>query len=333
MSAHTPAPAPARALVTGGAGFIGSHLVRALLARGAAVRVLDNLATGRRSNLPGDARLELTAADVRDLAACRDACRDCDVVFHLAALGSVPRSLERPSETLEVNVQGTANVLTAAREAGILRVVYASSSSVYGNSEAPVKREGEEGVPLSPYAVSKAIDEQLAALYARCYGLQPIGLRFFNVYGPRQDPSGPYAAVIPRFAAAVLAGLPATIFGDGEQSRDFTFVGDAVAASLAAAVAPTEASGRAYNVGVGEGTSVNALERRVRTLLGGGPEPRFADERPGDVRRSLASTENAAMALGFTPAIDLETGLEATLAHYRETTTPVAIGRGAEVLA
>jgi nucleoside-diphosphate-sugar epimerase len=312
------ASAPARALVTGGAGFIGSHLVRALLARGARVRVLDDLSTGSRANLDVAPALELVTADIRDLSACHEACRGVDVVFHLAALGSVPRSIERPADSIDVNVRGTANVFTAARDAGITRLVYASSSSVYGDSEATVKVEGQEGRALSPYAASKAMDETLAAVFARCYALEPVGLRFFNVYGPRQDPNGPYAAVVPRFFDALLAGRPATIYGDGEQSRDFTYVGDAVAALLAAAVAPPAACGRAYNVGAGNSTTVRELERQIRALVGGGPEPVFLPARLGDVRRSLASTEQAQQMLGFTPAITLSAGLEATLAHYRE---------------
>ncbi len=321
-AANTPTP-HARALVTGGAGFIGSHLVRALLARGAEVRVLDDLSTGSRANLEEDPRLELVTADIRDLSACGDACRGVDVVFHLAALGSVPRSIERPADSFDVNVRGTANVFTAARDAGIVRVVYASSSSVYGDSDETVKREGEEGAPLSPYAASKAMDEGLAAVFARCYALQPVGLRFFNVYGPRQDPNGPYAAVVPRFFAALLAGSPATIYGDGEQSRDFTYVGDAVAALLAAAVAPPAACGRAYNVGAGHSTTVRELERQIRGLLGGGPEPVLLPARLGDVRHSLAATDAARAMLGFTPAITLAAGLEATLAHYRDQLAPV----------
>lgn len=313
-----PRAAPAHALVTGGAGFIGSHLVRTLLARGTAVRVLDDFTTGARANLPPDApRLEVVEGDIRELDACHDACAGVDVVFHLAALGSVPGSIERPAETIDVNVRGTANVFAAARDAGLRRLVYASSSSVYGDSTADVKREGEEGRPLSPYAASKVMNEELAAVFARCYPMEPVGVRFFNVYGARQDPHGPYAAVVPRLVSALLAGEPGTIHGDGEQSRDFTYVGDAVAALLAAAAAPATAAGRAFNVGAGHRTTVNELERTIRGLVGGGPAPIHVAERPGDVKHSLASTALARELLGFAPATDLATGLQATLAHYR----------------
>ncbi|MFP5287555.1 MAG: NAD-dependent epimerase/dehydratase family protein, partial [Thermoanaerobaculia bacterium] len=230
-------------LVTGGAGFIGSHLVDALVARGARVRVLDDLSTGRRENLQ-DA--ELIEGDIRNPEICRAACEGVEYVFHQAALGSVPRSLIDPGASIAVNVTGTANVFAAAREAR--RVIYASSSSVYGDGETVVKREGEEGRPLSPYAASKAMGEELAEVFGRCYGQELIGLRYFNVYGPRQSPDGPYAAVVPRLFQACREGEAPVIHGDGEQSRDFTWVGDAVLANLLAAGAPPEACGRAYNV-------------------------------------------------------------------------------------
>ena len=308
-------------LVTGGAGFIGSHLVDRLLAAGAAVRVLDDFSTGRAENLAeAEDRIELVRGDLRDLAACRRACRGVRYVFHQAALGSVPRSFADPAATLGVNTGGTANLFTAAHEAGVARVVYASSSSVYGDSPALPKREGQEGLPLSPYAQSKALGEQLAGMFARCFGLQSIGLRYFNVYGPRQDPDGPYAAVIPRFFRACLAGAAPVVHGDGAQSRDFTYVSDVVAANLLAAGAPAEACGRAYNVAAGQRITVLELAETICRLAGavGGegneaPAPLFAPARPGDVRHSLADLGDIRRALGYAPQVALAEGLKRCL--------------------
>lgn len=306
-----------RVLVTGGAGFIGSHLVDALVSRGAAVRALDNLVNGRRENLAHQmGNIEFLEADVRDAEACRGACRGATYVFHEAALGSVPRSLADPATTLAVNVSGTANVFAAARDASVSRVIYASSSSVYGDSEALPKREGDEGRPLSPYALSKRMNEQLADVFARCFGLELIGLRYFNVYGPRQDPEGPYAAVLPRFFKASFAGQAPVIFGDGEQSRDFTFVSDAVNANLLAAGAPPKACGRAYNVAGGRRTTINDLARAVREAVEGAPEPKHEAERPGDVRHSVADGSLSKRVLGYAPEVELAQGLARASRHY-----------------
>lgn len=314
-------------LVTGGAGFIGSHLVDALLDHGARVRVLDDLSTGRRENLAdamahGAGRVELLEDDLRDPAACHRACAGVDLVFHQGALGSVPRSMEDPGTTIAVNVSGTANLFAAARDAGVRRVVYASSSSVYGDSTVLPKREGEEGRPLSPYALSKAMDEELAQVFADCFGLELVGLRYFNVYGPRQDPSGPYAAVVPRFFQAALAGDAPTIHGDGLQSRDFTFVADAVAANLLAAGAPAKASGHAFNVAAGRSATVLELAAAIRELVPGALKPEHGPPRPGDVRHSEAATEKARDALGFTAEVELREGLRRSLVHYRATAGP-----------
>jgi nucleoside-diphosphate-sugar epimerase len=305
-------------LVTGGAGFIGSHLVDALLERRARVRVLDDLSSGRRENLAAaGSAVEFLAGDVRDVGACVDACRGARYVFHQAARGSVPRSLEDPATTVAVNVAGTANLFAAARDAGVARVVYASSSSVYGDSEALPKREGEEGRCLSPYALSKRIDEELAEHFQRVFGLEVVGLRYFNVYGPRQSPEGPYAAVIPRFFAAALAGEAMEIHGDGEQTRDFTWIGDAVAANLLAAAAPLAACGQAFNVGGGQTISVNRLAAAVAAAVGGATAPpRRVAPRPGDPRHSLADLARARAALGYQPAVGIEEGLERTRAFY-----------------
>jgi nucleoside-diphosphate-sugar epimerase len=318
-------------LVTGGAGFIGSNLVDRLVAAGHRVRVLDDFSTGRRENLAHHAgRVEVVVGDLRRSATCVRACRGIELVFHLGALGSVPRSMDDPAESIAVNVSGTANLFAAAAASGrVRRVVYASSSSVYGDSSASPKREGEEGSPLSPYALSKWMDEELGALFSTRFGLETVGLRYFNVYGPRQDPAGAYAAVIPSFFASLVAGHPATIHGDGRQSRDFTWVGDAVAANLAAAAAPAAATGRAYNIGSGESSTLLELEREVRALVGGGPEPRFEPVRPGDVRHSLAATDDAAEALGFRARTSLREGLAASLEYYRR----ICGGAGASVVA
>jgi nucleoside-diphosphate-sugar epimerase len=302
-------------LVTGGAGFIGSHLAEALAARGARVRVLDNLATGSRANLAPlleRGAAELIEGDVRDAEACARACRDVRYVFHQAALGSVPRSIEDPATTIDVNVTGTARVLAAARDAGAARVIYASSSSVYGDSDRLPKREGEEGRPLSPYALSKAMNEELAEVFAAVYGMELIGLRYFNVYGPRQSPDGPYAAVVPLFFAAARDGRRPRIHGDGEQSRDFTYVVDAVEANLLAAGAPAAACGRAYNVAAGRRTTINELAHAVGAAAGVALDPEHGPERPGDVRHSLADSGAAAEALGFRAAVALANGLEQT---------------------
>jgi nucleoside-diphosphate-sugar epimerase len=309
--------APRLALVTGGAGFIGSHLVAALALSGIRVRVLDDLSSGRRENLADtDGDVELRVGDVRSLAEVRSACEGAEVVFHLAAVGSVPRSMKDPAHTLAVNVGGTSNVFAAARECGIRRVVYASSSSVYGDSETLPKREGEEGRPLSPYALSKAMNEELADVFARCYGLETIGLRYFNVYGPRQLPDGPYAAVIPRFFKACLTGASPVIYGDGTQSRDFTFVADAVRANLLAAAAPAGSCGGAYNVAGGRAITVNDLAQAVRAVAGGGGPPRHEPPRAGDVAHSRADLARARAGLGYEPATGFEEGLAASRAWY-----------------
>lgn len=306
-------------LVTGGAGFIGSHLVDELVRRGARVRVFDDFSTGLRRNLDHLAeQVELIEADLRDPEACRRACDGVRLVFHQAALGSVPRSLEDPGRTLAVNVSGTANVFAAARDAGALRVVYASSSSVYGDSAELPKREGKEGEVLSPYAASKRMCEELAEVFGRCFGMELVGLRYFNVYGPRQRPDGPYAAVIPRFVDAALAGRPVLIHGDGEQSRDFTFVADAVRANLLAAGAPASSCGRAYNVAAGRRTTIRHLAELIGKLVGGGPEPVHEEPRPGDVRHSLANLALVSANLGYRPEHDLESGLGETLPAFRE---------------
>jgi nucleoside-diphosphate-sugar epimerase len=303
-------------LVTGGAGFIGSHLVEALVELGSEVRVLDNFATGFRHNLePWLDRLELIEGDIRDRGACQRSCVGAHVVFHQAALGSVPRSLEDPASSIDVNVGGTTNVFMAARDAGIRRVVYASSSSVYGDSPTLPKREGEEGRPLSPYALSKQVNESLAEVFARAYGMTFAGLRYFNVYGPRQNKDGPYAAVIPRFFDAVRAGRAPSIYGDGSQSRDFTFVKDVVTANLLAATVELEGA-HVFNIGAGSTTSVTALAQMIIDISGARVSPAYLAPRPGDVLHSQADTRRANELLGFVPATDLSVGLTQTAKSF-----------------
>jgi nucleoside-diphosphate-sugar epimerase len=306
-------------LVTGGAGFIGSHLVDALLAAGARVRVLDDLSTGDAANLAHVRdRIVFVQGDIRDAATCRKACEGVRYVFHQAALGSVPRSLADPAASIAVNVAGTANVFAAARDAHVQRIVYASSSSVYGDSPEQPRREGAEGRPLSPYALSKRMNEELAETFGRCFEMELVGLRYFNVYGPRQRPDGPYAAVVPRFFHACVAGVSPVIYGDGTQSRDFTFVADAARANVLAALAPASACGRAYNVGSGRSTSVRELLRLVGQAAGACGEPAYEPARSGDVRDSRADLSLVSFNVGYAPEVDLAAGLESAAPAYRE---------------
>ena len=304
-------------LVTGGGGFIGSHLVAWLVADGQPVRVLDSFATGRRENLaPVLANIDLIEGDLRDPAAVRRAVSGVEVVYHQAALPSVPRSIEDPATTFAVNVTGTLNLLLAARDAGCRRVVFASSSSVYGNTRRLPKVEPMTPAPRSPYAVSKLTGEQLCAVFARLYGLETVALRYFNVFGPRQDPASPYAAVIPRFIRALQRGEAPVIHGDGEQTRDFTYVANVVDANLRAATAPG-ATGRVFNVAGGEEISINRVLRLLAGLLEVPPRARHEPPRPGDVRHSRAGIAAAREALGYVPAVSFAEGLAATVAGHR----------------
>ena len=306
-------------LVTGGAGFIGSHIVDVLLERGERVRVLDNFATGKRENLAQCRdRIELIEGDIRDLEFCRKACDGVDFVLHQAALGSVPRSLADPLTSHEVNVTGTVKMLLAARDAGVKRFVYAASSSTYGDHPGLPKVEERIGQPLSPYAVTKYADELYARVFGRCYGLETVGLRYFNVFGPRQDPFSQYAAVIPLFVSALLRGEAPTIHGDGEQTRDFTFVANAVAANLLACTAPEDAVGEVFNVACNERTSLNRLYARLQDLLGTDVPARHGPPRPGDVSDSLADIGKARRLLGYGGEIKLDEGLKRSIAWYRE---------------
>jgi UDP-N-acetylglucosamine/UDP-N-acetylgalactosamine 4-epimerase len=319
----------ARWLVTGGAGFIGSHLVEALLALGQEVISLDNLSRGHRANLEqvcnGDhaSRHRFIEADICDLAACREACAGADFVLHHAALGSVPGSIADPIAANAANVNGFVNMLVAARDAGVRRFVYAASSSTYGDEESLPKVEERIGRPLSPYAVTKYVNELYADVFSRCYAMECIGLRYFNVFGARQDPDGPYAAVIPRWIRALLNRHPVEIFGDGETTRDFCYVKNVVQVNLLAAFAPgEEALNQVYNVAVGERTSLNSLYGALRVLLARYAEhaadarPRYRDFREGDVRHSLADISKAYRLLGYRPSHRLQQGLEEALPWY-----------------
>jgi UDP-N-acetylglucosamine 4-epimerase len=316
-------------LVTGGAGFIGSHLVAHLLRLGQRVRVLDNFATGHRANLEAVAgegpagSLEVVEGDLRDPDACADACRGAELVLHQAALGSVPRSISDPLATHAVNVTGFLNVLQSARGAGIRRIVYASSSSVYGDHPALPKVEEQVGRQLSPYAVSKFSDELYARVFGPTYGLELIGLRYFNVFGPRQDPSGPYAAVIPLWFQALLEGRAPAVNGDGSTSRDFCFVENVVQANLlAATVERSEAVGEVYNVAVGERTTLLQLLGLMRSAIAElRPDltfraPEHRGFRAGDIQHSLADISKARRLLGYQPGVTVRDGVRASAAWY-----------------
>jgi UDP-glucose 4-epimerase len=306
----------ATCLVTGGAGFIGSHIVEALLGRGHTVRVLDNFSTGRRANLAHLREcIDLRVGDLTDLEAVRAAARGVEIVFHQGALASVPRSVADPAATHEACATGTLHVLVAAREAGARRVVYAASSSAYGASVRLPKQETDPTLPLSPYAVAKLAGEQYCAAFTHVYGLETVRLRYFNVFGPRQPPDSPYAAVIPLFMQSMLDGRPPTIHGDGQQSRDFTFVSDVVQANLLAAEAPGVA-GKVYNIACGRRTSLLELVARINALLGTQIEPVHTDPRAGDVRHSQADITAAQAELGYSPRVDMEEGLRRCLEHF-----------------
>jgi len=303
-------------LITGGGGFIGSNIAAALVARGQQVRVLDNFATGRRQNLVGlENKIELLEGDIRDRAVAERAMEGVDYVLHQAALGSVPRSIQDPLTSNEVNVNGTLNLLWAAKKARVKRFVTASSSSVYGNTPHLPKEESMMPNPISPYAVSKLASERYTLSFNAIYGLPTVVLRYFNVFGPKQDPASQYAAVIPRFIMAIKRGSAPIVYGDGEQSRDFTYIDNVVQANWLACSAP-EAPGQFMNIACGERFSLNALLQATAEIMGKEPRPIYEMERPGDVKHSLASIERAKKILGFSPAINFREGMKRTVAWF-----------------
>ena len=308
-------------LVTGGAGFIGSNLCEAILNMGHKVRCLDDLSTGKQRNVDcfaGDPDYEFIKGDIKDLDTCMEACRGVDFVLNQAAWGSVPRSIEMPLFYCANNIQGTLNMLEAARQNGVKKFVYASSSSVYGDEPVLPKKEGREGNLLSPYAVSKRADEEWAKQYTMHYGLDTYGLRYFNVFGRRQDPDGAYAAVIPKFIKMLINGETPTINGDGKQSRDFTYIENVIEANLKACAAPHEAAGEAFNVAYGGREYLIDIYYGLTKALGVDIEPNFGPDRAGDIKHSNADISKAREMLGYDPDWSFERGIQAAIEWYKE---------------
>ncbi|NOZ22809.1 MAG: SDR family oxidoreductase [Planctomycetes bacterium] len=305
-------------LVTGGAGFIGSHIGEALLNRGDTVRVLDDFSTGRRENIDTFAdRIDLIEGDLRDNATLRRAVAGCEYVFHEAALPSVPRSVEDPQLSHDVNMNGTARLLVTCKECGVRRIVLASSSSVYGDAPGFPRREDQQLWPLSPYAAGKVALEAYARSFANVYDMETVCLRYFNIFGPRQNHKSQYAIAIPSFITRILSGQPPTVYGDGEQSRDFTYVENVVHANLLALTAKG-ASGEAFNVGCGGGISLNQIIALINKIVGTDIKPDYTAPRPGDVRRSQADIDKARSMLGYEPKVAFEAGLRRTIEWYRK---------------
>ena len=305
-------------LVTGGAGFIGSHLTERLVTDGHNVRVLDNLSDGFRENIERiSGKFEFLEGDLRNPDDCRRAVSGVELIFHEGALGSVPRSIDDPQTSYDVNVMGTLNLLLAARDAGVRRLVYASSSSVYGDSTVSPKHEELTPNPLSPYAVSKLSAEQTCLVFNRIYGLETVALRYFNVFGPYQNPFSQYAAVIPKFLTAISQGKRPTVYGDGEQTRCFTYIDDVVNGNLLAARA-NEAAGLVMNLASDRQVTVNHMLRQIGSLLGIDPNPIYADPRPGDIRDSLADISRARQILGFEITVSFDEGLARTVAAFQQ---------------
>jgi nucleoside-diphosphate-sugar epimerase len=309
-------------LVTGGAGFIGSHLAEELVRRGHRVRVADSLVTGKRSNLDHLPTVEFLEGDLADLDFARRAVEGCEFVLHQAAIPSVPRSVADPITSNRANVDATLNVLVAARDAGVRRLVFAGSSSAYGDTPTLPKHEDMPSNPLSPYALQKVVGEQYLQMFTRLYGLETVSIRYFNVFGPRQDPSSPYSGVISVFATALLENRSPRIYGDGEQTRDFTYVANVVDGVLRACEAPG-ASGEIINVATAGRISLNRLFETMRSLIGGSVEPTYAEPRAGDVRDSQADIRKAKNLLGYEPIVTFEEGLRRTIEWYRTATATV----------
>ena len=307
----------AKYLVTGGAGFIGSHIVERLVRDGESVRVLDNFATGKRANLaPFGQKVELVEGDLRKPADCARACAGVEIIFHEGAVPSVPVSVEDPATSHQANIDGTFNILLAARDARGRRLIYAASSSAYGDQPELPKRETARPEPLSPYAVNKLVGEYYLSVFNKCYGLETLSLRYFNVFGPRQDPKSQYAAAIPAFVTAIIHNQPPMIYGDGEQTRDFTYIDNVVHANLLAAKAP-KVAGEVVNVACGERVSVNQIIGEINKLLGKNVAPNYVPERAGDVKHSLADITLARQVIGFEPLINFADGLRRAIEWYK----------------
>jgi nucleoside-diphosphate-sugar epimerase len=310
-------------LITGISGFIGSSIARALLERGDKVRGVDNFSTGKRENISGILdRIEFVEADILDLSAMRRAAAGVDFVFHEAAIPSVPKSVQDPVGSNQANIDGTVNVLVAARDAKVKRVVYAASSSAYGDTPTLPKREEMRPDPISPYAVAKLASEHYMTSFCRCYGMETVSLRYFNIFGPRQDPSSPYSGVLAKFITSMLGREAPTIFGDGEQSRDFTYIDNVVAANLLACEAPADrVAGEVINVATGRRVTLNETFEMLRKLTGYSGPPKYGAERDGDIKHSLADISRAESVLGYKPLVDFEEGLRRTVEWYRATLT------------
>jgi UDP-glucose 4-epimerase len=305
-------------LITGVGGFIGSSLARALLARGEQVRGVDNFSTGKRENLAEILdRIDFHESDLLDLDAMRKACAGVDFVLHEAAIPSVPKSVLDPLGSNRANIDGTLNLLVAARDAKVKRVVYAASSSAYGDTPTLPKHEAMKADPISPYAVAKLTGEHYMVSFSRCYGLETVSLRYFNVFGPRQDPSSPYSGVLAKFITQMLRGEQPTIYGDGEQSRDFTYIDNVVDANLLACKAPSSVAGQVFNVATGRRVTLNETFRHLQSLTSFTGEPKYGPEREGDIQHSLADISKAEKAFGYHPTVNFEEGLQRTVEWYR----------------
>jgi len=305
-------------LVTGGAGFIGSHIVEELVKRGDTVRVIDNFITGKKENISSfSGKIELVEGDIRDSSICREAVNGMDFVLHQAALPSVPRSIKDPILTNEINVTGTLNLLLASRDAEVKRLVFASSSSVYGDNPQLPKKEGMEGIPLSPYAISKRVGEMYCRVFSQVFNLSTVCLRYFNIFGPRQDPFSQYAAVIPNFITKMLKDEKPVIFGDGEQSRDFTYVSNVVEANILAANA-SGISGEVFNIACGERTTVNSLVENINEVLDKKIKPSYDEPRPGDVKHSFADISKIRKTIKYEPLVSFSEGLKKTIFWFQK---------------
>lgn len=314
-------------LITGAAGFIGSNLVETILSMGYRVKALDNLSTGKEENVikySNNPLFDFIEGDICDFEICTFACESVDYVLHQAAWGSVPRSIEMPLYYEKINIQGTLNMMEASKQKNVKRFVYASSSSVYGDSNTLPKIEGEEGNVISPYALTKKVNEEYGRLYTKLYGLETIGLRYFNVFGKYQDPHGYYAAVIPKFIKSLLSFQPATIYGDGKQSRDFTYIDNVIEANLKACIASEEAVGDVYNIAYGSQKSLNDIYYKICELLNIYIDPIFDQERKGDIKHSNADISKASKYLNYDPSYDFNKGIEISLEWYKNNLVSVS---------